>query len=105
MKFITLVPLNRNDGSSVTKRERQEILSEFYKKFGGATIEGPVDGYWVDGSEVYHDKLLRVTVICESSQLEEARELVIQIGHRLDQKAMYFEVVQDDGVQILKVQD
>ena len=103
MKFITLVPTERNDGTPVSENEMRDILHQFPIRFGGATIEGPVQGHWIDGDKHYRDSCLRVTVICDSGLLEQAKELVIQIGRQLDQKAMYF--IKDDTVQILKIQD
>jgi hypothetical protein len=38
-----------------------------------------------------------------SGQHQEARELVLRIGQKLGQKAMYFEVRYFDGVEILEV--
>lgn len=106
MKFITLVPTERNDGSAVSENEMRGILHEFPKRFGGATIEGPLEGHWIsDGGVHYRDSVMRVTVICEIGLLEQARQLVTEIGRQLDQKVMYFEVIKDDGVEFLKIQD
>lgn len=106
MKFITLVPTERNDGSPVSQKEMQGILHEFPKQFGGATIEGPLEGHWIsDSGTHYRDSVMRVTVICDSGLLEQARQLVTQIGRQLDQEVMYFEVIKDDGVEFLKIQD
>lgn len=107
MKFITLVPTNLNDGSPVSEDEMQDILLQFPIRFGGATIEGPIEGHWIDddSGKHYQDSVLRVTVVCDSKQLKLARQLVIAIGRQLDQKVMYFEVIKDDGVEFLKIQD
>ena len=37
--------------------------------------------------------------------LSQARELVIQIGRQLGQRAMYFEVRYFDGVEIIDISD
>lgn len=105
MKFITLIPTERNDGSPVPENEMQAILLQFPVMFGGATIEGPVQGHWIDGGKHYQDRCLRVTVICDVGLLDQARELVIKIGRQLGQLAMFFEVVKDDGVEILRIPD
>lgn len=105
MKFITMIPTTRNDGSVVSDTEMQDICYQFHAEFGGSQVEGLVSGYWVDGGKVYEDQCLRVTVSCDNSQLEQAKQLVLTIGRRLGQLAMYFEVIYYDGVQILKVQD
>lgn len=77
MKFITLIPTNRNDGSSVGKRELKAIIQRFYETFGGATVEGPLTGHWVEGNQAYHDQHLKVSVDCQNSQLDEARDMVL----------------------------
>lgn len=105
MKFITLIPTQRNDGSTVSQNEMQGILQTFWVEFGGATIEGPVEGHWIDNGQHYQDWCMRVTVVCDSKQLDQAKRLVTQIGRQLDQKAMYFEVIRDDGVEFLRIQD
>lgn len=105
MKFITLVPTERNDGSTVSENEMRDILLKFPLTFGGATIEGPVQGHWISGGIHYRDSVMRVTVICEIGLLEQARELVIEIGRQLGQLEMYFEIIKDDGVEFLKIQD
>ena len=51
MKFITLIPTERNDGSPVSQSELQLILEQFWRQFGGSTVEGPVDGHWIDDGE------------------------------------------------------
>jgi hypothetical protein len=42
-------------------------------------------------------------VVCDRILLEEAKEAVIRIGTELRQRAMYFEVRDYDGVQILEI--
>lgn len=107
MKWITLVPVNRNDGSKVDPIELQTILDSIWKTFGGSSVEGPITGNWVDpeDGQHYEDRCLRVTVICESSRLSEAEQLVKEIGKQLDQKAMYFEVHMTDDVHIIRTDD
>ncbi|TWT30730.1 hypothetical protein [Blastopirellula retiformator] len=105
MKFTTLIPLNRNDGSEVSQAEINEILAEIATRFGGFTSEGTVDGSWLDSGKIYSDRLLKVSVACDRSQYEEAKQVVIGIGRRTGQLAMFFEVVFFDGVQILEIVD
>ena len=61
MKFTTLIPLFRNDGSRVSKREMNAILKELRSRFGALTQEGPVIGHWVDTTDgrVYVDESLK----------------------------------------------
>jgi hypothetical protein len=103
MKWTTLIPIRRNDGSRVPERELSRIASRIWRQFGGATVEGPVKGHWVDPNDGRHyaDECLRITVVCDSERLAEAERLVREIGNQLDQKAMYFEVQYFDGVRFL----
>ncbi|HLQ44605.1 MAG TPA: hypothetical protein VK137_07750 [Planctomycetaceae bacterium] len=107
MKFTTLIPRRRNDGSRVSKDEMNSIVTELQNHFGGLTREGTVIGHWVDSADgkVYVDESLKVCVACDNRRLEEARQFVTEIGRRLGQKAMFFEVQYYDGVQILEIDD
>lgn len=105
MKFITLIPTERNDGSVVSSVEMQAILQRFWQEFGGSTVDGPVDGHWIDRGTVYQDQCWRVTVSCDNDKLDQARQLVMEIGRQLGQLAMYFEVQYYDGIQILKIEE
>ncbi len=90
----------------MSKRERNEIQSQIWSLFGGASFDGRVDGHWIDSSDGrhYQDESLRVMVVCENEQLAEAEQLVREIGRRLGQKAMYFEVQYFDGVRLLRTE-
>ena len=90
VKFITLIPIERNDGSAVGQAEVQGILQRFWQVFPGATIEGPVSGHWQDAGQHYQDQCMRVTVSCDNELLDQARQIIRDIGVRLGQKAMYF---------------
>jgi hypothetical protein len=104
MKWTTLIPLKRNDGRRVSRRELREIQTSIWSRFGGASFEGPVDGHWIDHADGrhYQDDSLRVCVVCENERLAEAEALVRDIGRRLGQEAMYFEVQYFDGVRFLE---
>lgn len=104
MKFTTLVPLKRNDGSPVGTKEINRILRRLQTRFGGLTVEGQVAGRWMEAGQVYQDESLKISVACDNSRLEEARGEVLRIGRELGQLAMFFEVQYYDGVQILRVQ-
>lgn len=105
MIFVTLIPTCRNDGTPVSQAELDEIVKGFRERFGGATIDGQVEGYWLDtaNGRHYFDKSLRLTVICEPERLHEAEEMVTDVGRKLDQRGMYFEVRYYDGVRLLRV--
>lgn len=103
MKFTTLIPTTRNDGSEVSEGEIQQILGMFWQRFEGATVEGKTEGFWVDGDQLYKDICLKVSVSCDSNRLAEAETLIKEIGKQLGQLAMFFEVQYFDGVRILKI--
>ena len=44
IKFTTLIPLSRNDGSKVSRKELAAIQAEFWKIFGGMTRDGVTVG-------------------------------------------------------------
>jgi hypothetical protein len=105
MKFTTLIPMYFNDGSAVPIDRLQAILRELAFQFGGCSDEGNTKGQWIDpaDSTLYGDECKRVSVSCDRNMLEEAKETVVRIGSELKQRAMYFEVRDYDGVQILEV--
>jgi hypothetical protein len=104
MKFITLVPTTRNDGTTVTKAELKRLLDPLWRPFKGITKEGPVAGSWIDedGME-FTDICLKVSIECDRSRLQDAIRGVRRLGRRLGQRAMYFEVSGYDGVQFLRI--
>jgi hypothetical protein len=102
--FITRMPTHYNDGTAVPEDVRQEIADRVADAFGGYTLEGPGQGAWRDdGGRVYAEASYRLEVACGRERYAEARALVIAIGQRLRQKAMYFEVRYFDGVEIIDV--
>ena len=105
MKFTALIPTRRNDGSVVDAMELQHIVEGLWRQFGGATIEGYVEGHWIDEQDArhYQDTGLKISVVCDASRLHEAEQAVIEIGKRLGQIAMYFEVQNFDGVRFLRI--
>ena len=82
-----------------------QFMDDLVRQFGGCSEEGITKGQWIDPSDAvhYHDECTRVSVVCDRVMLDEARATVISIGQRLRQRAMYFEVRDYDGVQILAV--
>lgn len=104
MKFTTLIPTRFNDGQEVPEERLQRIIDELAVRFGGCSVEGITKGQWIDPADRIHyrDESMRVSVVCDRTQLDEARDAVIRIGQELGQRAMYFEVRDYDGVQILE---
>lgn len=104
MKFTTLLPVADNDGRKFPREQMLDIIVRLGTQFGGASQEGFVRGLWLDAGRMYHDKSIRVSVVCDNSRLEEARQAVIAIGRELGQLVMYFEVRDYDGVQFIQIE-
>jgi hypothetical protein len=105
VKFTTLIPTTRNEGTAVKSAELDRIIDSIWRPFRGMTQEGIVTGYWVaeDGTE-YKDQCVKVSIECDRCRLQEAIRVVRRAGRKLGQRAMYFEVSGYDGVQILEIE-
>jgi hypothetical protein len=105
MKFTTLIPLRFNDGREIPPEQIGRILDDLVFHFGGCSDEGVTKGQWLDPKDqtLYRDESRRVSVSCDNGLLWQAQQAVIKIGKELGQRAMYFEVRDYDGVQILEV--
>lgn len=105
MKFTTLLPTTRNDGTRIDPSVLERVLDVLWRPFRGMTKEGYVTGYWIDddGTE-FTDICLKIFIECERDRLFEAMKAVKRIGRRLEQRAMYFEVTGYDGVQVLRIE-
>lgn len=105
MKVTTLIPVRYNDGCKVSRRLIRRIVDELAVEFGGCSDEGITKGQWIDpdDSAHYRDESRRVSVFCDRVQLDDIRNAVIRIGQTLGQRAMYFEVRDYDGIQILEM--
>jgi hypothetical protein len=104
MKFTTLVPTTRNDGTPLTPAVLERLIKALWRPFRGVTKEGPVTGHWIDddGSE-FSDVCIKLVVDCDCGRLQEAIRAVKRLGRKLGQRAMFFEVAGYDGVQILRI--
>jgi hypothetical protein len=105
MKFTTLIPTTRNDGTPVKPSVLNRLIDSLWRPFGGMTNEGFVTGHWIDddGTE-FQDVCVKVSIEADRRRLPEAIKAVLRIGRQLDQQAMYFEVAGYDGVQILRIE-
>jgi hypothetical protein len=105
MKFTTLIPTTRNDGTAVKPAELTRLVKALWQPFRGGTEEGIVTGHWIDddGTE-FTDRCLKVFVECDRGRLPEAIRAVKRVGRKLGQRAMFFEVAGYDGVQILRIE-
>src|SRR6266481_6105814 len=105
MKFTTLIPMRFNDGREVSEQQMIRMIDELVLQFSGCSDEGVTKGQWLDpkDSHLYRDESRRISVVCENRLLWEAQQAVIKIGKELEQRVMYFEVRDYDGVQLLEV--
>ncbi len=105
MKFTTLIPTTRNDGTPVAPATLSRLIDRLWRPFGGMTDEGQVTGRWIDadGTE-FTDVCIKVSIECDRTRLQEAIRSVRRVGRQLGQLAMYFEVSGYDGVQILRIE-
>jgi hypothetical protein len=105
MKFTTLIPTTRNDGTPLEPRFLSRLIDRLWHPFGGMTDEGGVTGHWIDedGME-FTDICIKVSIECDRERLQEAIRAVRRVGRKLGQRAMYFEVSGYDGVQILRME-
>jgi len=102
--FITRIPTHYNDGTPVPPAVWRAITAEVNVLFSGWTLEEAAEGAWTDeDGKVYSERSRRLEVACQRGDYPAARELVLTIGRRLGQKAMYFEVRYFDGVEIITV--
>jgi hypothetical protein len=105
MKFTTLIPMRFNDGREVPAEQLSAIIDRLAFRFSGCSDEGITKGQWLDpkDSRVYRDESRRISVVCGNTLLDVAKLAVIEIGKELDQRVMYFEVRDYDGVQLLEI--
>jgi hypothetical protein len=105
MKFTTLIPTTRNDGTAVKPAVLERLIDSLWRPFRGMTKEGIVTGRWIDddGTE-FRDICVKVAIECDRDRLAEAIRAVKRLGRKLGQRAMYFEVAGYDGVQILRIE-
>jgi hypothetical protein len=105
MKFTTLIPATRNDGTDIERAVLSRVIDALWRPFRGMSEEGFVTGHWIDddGTE-FTDLCIRISIECDRSRLQQAIRGVLRAGRKLGQRAMYFEVSGYDGVQILRVE-
>jgi hypothetical protein len=105
VKFTTLIPTTRNDGTAVKPSALARLIDSLWRPFGGMTNEGLVTGHRIDADGTkFQDVCVKVAVECHRDRLPKALKAVRQIGRNLGQRAMYFEASGYDGVQIPRVE-
>ena len=74
------LPLDYNDGRSIPESKYVALQRELLNRFGGVTSvqrQFPLQGVWLSGTEVYHDRVVVFSVMDfrEGTQLECLRYL------------------------------
>jgi len=107
MKFEFLVPTTLNDETPVSASYLQGVADQLAILCGGSSLdETAVKGIWYgDGGHRFEDNCKRFCAVAERSLLNDVMNIVTQIGKELKQEAMFIEVSEYDGPQILKIAD
>jgi hypothetical protein len=99
-----VIPLQRNDGSPVAKKERRALVRKVVRRFNGATVRTDVRGHWVDEEgKYYNEPVQELKVVCALDRVGELEEVMHDIGRQLGQKEVYFEVCTGVQVRFLRV--
>jgi hypothetical protein len=92
LKYTILIPLNYNDGSEVPDTVRNEIYDRLYAFAEGYTLAATVTGAYrsKDGSKQV-DRSTEIWIAIDQDQEAELKQIVAEIGSRLQQEAIYLE--------------
>ena len=102
IKLTVLIPTTYNNGDEVQKETFQRLENQLLEIAGGYTIEGIVEGGWVDkDGTIYKDKSRKYTVV--TSELDKIKEVIVKTGKELKQKTMYLEVFKTE-VNFLEIE-
>jgi hypothetical protein len=105
MKFTTLTPTTRNDGTVVKPSVLHRLIGSLWRPFRGVSNEGCVRGHWIDDDDMeFIDICVKISIECDRNRLWEAMRAVKRVGRKLGQRAMYFEVAGYDGLQMLRIE-
>ena len=93
IKTVILVPEMDNDQQPFSAQDWQWLLEEATQRFGGLTLEGQAQGWWLDEGHLYQDATRRYTIALESwRQVPDWMALVETIRERFRQIAVYGEI-------------
>ena len=91
-KYIILLPLTYNDGTSVPSKVLRDVISELYVLANGYTIEGQVKGaYRMQSGKKQEDVLLKVWVLISPGDADALRQLVRRFCIKLRQESIWLE--------------
>ena len=70
MKFTTLIPTSRNDGTDVDPAALNRFIYQLWRPFRGVTKEGRVTGHWIDDDDMeFTDICEKVSIECDRTRL------------------------------------
>jgi hypothetical protein len=84
------LPAASNDGRRFSEEVWQGAVAVLVDRFGGATLAGEEEGWWLDRERRLHREPVRPVVVSfERHRLGEFRDLVREVGRRLGQEEVY----------------
>lgn len=93
VRCTLLVPRVHGDGSPVTAAEISAIEDDLFERFGGFTDAGEVVGAYRSRSGArVNDRSRSLWIAIDPARIPGLRRVVIDIGRRLGQESMYFEM-------------
>lgn len=93
IKTMMLVPEVDNAGHPFLPDDWTWLLHEATQRFGGLTLEGQAQGWWLDAGHLYQDATRRYTIALASwRQVPEWLALVEAVRERFRQIAVYGEI-------------
>src|SRR5262245_5356331 len=87
------VPLTDNEGQPINPQVIVDLHRELLAQFGGFTIHPTSQGRWQSrAGRVYQEEVVVYEVAVPEDKVPLLRDVVIRLGRRLGQLAMYFDV-------------
>jgi hypothetical protein len=90
LEATVYLPLDDNRGRPFSAGEWDAALEGLIARFGGATLDRPLEGYWLDhAGRIQRDRVRPLIVSFPPHRLAEFRESLDALGRRLGQEALY----------------
>ena len=98
------LPAAANDGHRFSAEAWQGAVAVLVDRFGGATLAGEQEGWWLDRDRHLRREPVRPVVVSfERQRLGEFRDLVREVGRRLGQDEMYVRL-DEPRVETLRIE-
>ena len=93
IKIEITIPLFYNDKKPIEQIKLDKIKNDLLKKFGGLTISGTNNGYWLDNNKEYQDLSKTYTIITELYNISDTEHFIKiykkWLEDNLDQKEIF----------------